>query len=82
MDHGPIDLNEAAVRLDELVDRAERGETFVITSHGRPVAVLSGWEARREPLDVDAARELVRRLPRQRESAASLVRRMRDHDRY
>lgn len=28
----------AKTRLSELLDRAERGETFQITKHGRPVA--------------------------------------------
>jgi prevent-host-death family protein len=31
---------EAKTRLSELLDRASRGESFVITKHGRPVAKL------------------------------------------
>jgi prevent-host-death family protein len=31
---------DAKTRLSELLDRAEHGESFVITKHGRPVAKL------------------------------------------
>ena len=31
---------EAKTRLSELIDKAEAGETVVITRHGRPVARL------------------------------------------
>ncbi len=33
--------DEAQSRFDELIDRAERGEAFIITRNGRPVAKLS-----------------------------------------
>ena len=35
-----IDVREAKARLQTLLDRVSRGERFVITKHGRPVAEL------------------------------------------
>ena len=35
-----IGASDAKTRLSELLHRAERGESFVITKHGRPVARL------------------------------------------
>jgi prevent-host-death family protein len=35
-----IGTYEAKARLSELIDKAEAGETVVITRHGRPVARL------------------------------------------
>lgn len=75
-------LADAKAHLSELTDRAERGEEFVITKHGRPVALLAPLRRPKRPLDVEAARELTRRLPAQPESAAETVRRMRDEERY
>ena len=82
MERRTINLAEAKARLSELADDAELGDEIVITKRGRPVAILSGWKAPLRPLDVDAARDLVRGLPRQPESAGAFVRRMRDEDRY
>lgn len=45
-----ISAEEAADRLDELVDRALDGERIVLTVEGRPAAVL---EAVRDAKDVD-----------------------------
>lgn len=82
MERRTVGLAEAKAHLSELTDRAEQGEEIVITKRGRPVAVLSRIRAPRRPLDLDAARALVRRLPRQPESASELVRRLRDEERY
>lgn len=77
-----VGLAEAKAHLSELTDRAEDGEEIVITKRGRPVAVLSQVRAPRRPLDLNAARALVKRLPRQPEPASELVRRLRDEERY
>ncbi|MDZ7801800.1 MAG: type II toxin-antitoxin system Phd/YefM family antitoxin [Trueperaceae bacterium] len=82
MDRQTIGLAEAKARLSELTERAEHGEEIVITKRGRPVAVLTPVRTTRRPLDVAAARALVRRLPHQPESSSELVRRMRDEERY
>jgi len=36
----PIDLAEAAAKLPELIQAAERGEDFAITRDGQPVAKI------------------------------------------
>lgn len=48
---GSVGIREARARLAELVDRAERGETVVITRGGREVARLGPppWRGRRRP---------------------------------
>ena len=35
-----VELQEVQDKTEELLDRVEQGETFVITSHGRPVAEM------------------------------------------
>lgn len=75
-------LADAKAHLSELTDRAERGEEFIITKRGRPVAILTAVQQPKRPLNVDLARSLVERLPAQPEPAADAVRRMRDQDRY
>ena len=46
----------AKTHLASLLDRAERGESFVITRHGRPVAHLVPAAGRaRSEQDIDAA---------------------------
>lgn len=82
MERRTVGLAEAKAHLSELTDRAAHGEEIVITKRGRPVAVLSQVRAPRRPLDLEAARALVARLPRQPEPASELVRRLRDEERY
>jgi prevent-host-death family protein len=43
-----IQASAAKARLAELLDEVERGETFVITRRGRPVARLAPDPARRQ----------------------------------
>lgn len=57
---------EAKKRLDELLDRAERGEEVTITREGKPVAKLvpmgnTGMPAR-TAADIERARDAVRRI--------------------
>ena len=82
MDGHTVGLADAKAHLSELTERVERGEDIVITKRGRPVAVLTRVRTPREPLDVEAARALVRDLPRQAEPASVAVRRMRDDERF
>jgi len=42
-----IQLSIAKAKLSELVDEVERGETVVITRHGKPVARIVPEEAER-----------------------------------
>jgi prevent-host-death family protein len=41
----PVSAYDAKTHLPKLLERAERGERFVITRHGRPVAQLVPIEA-------------------------------------
>ena len=44
-----IQISNAKARLAELIDEVERGETFVITRHGKPIADLKPHaDSRRE----------------------------------
>lgn len=50
-----ITATEANQRFSEMLRRAERGESFVVTSRGRPVAKLGPPTV--EPEDSEAARQ-------------------------
>jgi prevent-host-death family protein len=49
-----VPASDAKARLSELLDKVEKGETVVITRHGRAVARLVPDEAARQK-DVDEA---------------------------
>lgn len=61
-----ISLAEARAKLSELVGRAEdHHERFVITVHGKPVAVLVGvydFESMAETLEILADKDLMSQL--------------------
>lgn len=78
-------LADAKARLSEGAERAASGEEFLITKHGRPVTQLAPVRHEKNPLNVAAERALVATfatLPRQPESAADAVRRMRAAERH
>ena len=58
-----VQASEAKARLLQLLDDVERGETVVITRHGRPVARLTP-DAERRRADIEAAIEAIRALRR------------------
>jgi prevent-host-death family protein len=51
----PSEPSLKKAHLESLLDRTERGESFVITRHGRPVAHLAPADAARDQQDIDAA---------------------------
>ena len=77
-----IGLADAKARLSKLVDRVEAGDSIDITRRGRPVARLTAVERPRKRIDAAMLGALTATLPPQGESAADLVRSMRDGDRY
>lgn len=77
-----FNLAEAKARLSELVERAAAGDTVRIVRRGKPVAQITAIEEPRKPVDLKALRALTNAMPRQGESARTLVRRMRDESRY
>lgn len=73
---------EAKNKLPELIDRALKGETVVITRHGHPVAELKPIPApprcvTQADLDWLKARRVGRKM---KEAAGAFVSRMRDED--
>ncbi len=77
-----ISLADAKAHFSEIVDRVEAGESVEITRRGRPVARLTAVAKARSPVDIAALEALTTSLPAPSESAADLVRAMRDGDRY
>lgn len=77
-----INLADAKAHLSELVDRVEAGESIDITRRGKPVARLTAVAKPRKPIDATQLQSLTASMPPQSESAADLVRSMRDRDRY
>jgi len=77
-----ISLADAKAHLSELVDRVEAGDVIDITRRGKPVARLTAATSPRKPVDAALLQALTATLPTEAESAAALVRSMRDRDRY
>lgn len=76
-----INLADAKARFSELVDRVEAEGSIDILRRGKPVARLTSITRPRRPIDLAELRSLTDTLPRQVDSAADLVRAMRDGDR-
>jgi prevent-host-death family protein len=81
-DMDTIDLTDAEAHLSEIIDRVEAGESIVITRRGKSVAQLTAVTKPRKRVDAALLRSLTDTMPPQRQDAASLVRSMRDGDRY
>lgn len=77
-----INLADAKAHLSELVDRVEAGDSIDITRRGKPVARLTAVARPRKPIDAALLQLLTAAMPPQSQSAADLVRSMRDGDRY
>jgi prevent-host-death family protein len=79
-----IDLTQAKARLSELVIRVEAGASIDITRRGRVVARLLPATKPRKRIDVIRLQALTATMPARAEGAgaATLVRSMRDGDRY
>lgn len=78
-----IKLSDAKARLSELADRVSAGQTVIITRRGRPILQLNQPEPeRRQVVDAGALARLTEAMPQQTESAAELVREMRDQARF
>lgn len=70
-------VTEAKTHLSELLTRVERGEEFVITRRGRPVAQLSPIRPVKRPPDWQAIRACRESMPAVETSATDLVSEMR-----
>ena len=58
-----IQASDAKARLPQLLDDVERGETLIITRHGRPIARIVP-EVNRRQEEVDRALASIRELRR------------------
>jgi prevent-host-death family protein len=76
-----INLADAKAHLSELLDRVEAGESIDITRRGRSVARLTGVIRPRKRIDAALLQSLTATMPPQSQSAAGVVRSMRDDDR-
>jgi prevent-host-death family protein len=76
-----VNLADAKAHLSELVDRVEAGDSVDITRRGKPVARLVAVVRARKPVDAVLLRSLTATMQTQAQSAADLVRSMRDGDR-
>jgi prevent-host-death family protein len=77
-----ISLAEAKAHLSELVDRVQGGDSIDITRRGKPVARLTAAVRPRMQIDLVLLQTLTASMQPQTQSAADLVRSMRDSDRY
>jgi prevent-host-death family protein len=76
-----ISLADAKAHLSELVDRVEAGDSIDITRRGKAVARLTAVAKPRKPIDAALLQSLTAAMPPQSQTAADLVRSMRDGDR-
>jgi prevent-host-death family protein len=81
-DMDAINLADAKAHLSELIDRVEAGDSIDITRRGKPVARLTAVARPRKRVDAALLQSLTETMPPQPQDAASLVRSMRDGDRY
>ena len=79
---GVISLAEAKAHLSELIDRVEAGDSIDITRRGKRVARLTTADPPRRRVDLAALQALTAATPESPQTAADLVRSMRDGDRY
>ncbi len=77
-----VTLSYAKAHLSELIGQVLDGHSIDITRHGKPVARLTAIEPARKRIDLAALRSLTSSMSPAPESAADLVRSMRDDDRY
>ena len=54
-----VQSSEAKARFSELLDDVERGETIVITRHGRPIAQLAPDEETRQARVEQAIKDIM-----------------------
>ena len=78
-----IGAHEARTNLPLLLDRVVRGESLIITRHGRPVARLVPVEIDERDRARQAARRILeRRIRLQRTSVAELIATVHEGHRY
>ena len=77
-----VNLAQAKARLSELLDKVEAGEEVVITRHGRPVAHIRAAVPPRMPLPLEKLAAFRAGRSPWRKDSATLLRELRDNERY
>ena len=77
-----VSLVHAKAHLSELLDKVESGEEVVITRHGKPVAHIRQAAPPKEPLPLDKLAAFRARIPHWGKDSATLLRQMRDAERF
>lgn len=77
-----VNLADAKARLSELVELAAAGERVIITKRGKPVLELSRPHVAPRRVELAELRAFSKRTARQSQSAAELIRSLRDEARY
>ena len=77
-----ITLANAKAHLSAVIDRAQAGDAIDITRRGKPVARVTAIVMPRKQIDAALLDALTAEMPEQEQSAADLIRSMRDSDRY
>ena len=77
-----VSLADAKTHLSALIDQVQHGETVEITRHGKNVAILTPAKLAPRPINVARLRAFAATIPQQPESAAKIIREMRDGERY
>ena len=80
---GVIKIDDIKDQVEELVSRAEAGETILIEKDGKTIARLVGVDSPQAKSEAQtfswqALRQFTDSLPPAREAAVDLIRRMRD----
>lgn len=73
-----VEVADARNQFDEMIERASQGERIDIVDQGRPIVRMGPAERPHKSIDVQALRALSATMPVQTETAADLIRRMRD----
>lgn len=75
-----IQLRDAKATLSAVVDQARRGEPSIITRHGRPEAVILGFEEWQRLSNVPLCGRLLMEAPLDPENLPERSGGLRDHD--
>lgn len=77
-----VNLARAKAHLSELLDKVEAGEEVIITRRGRPVAHIRRAVPPKTPLPLEKLAAFRARMPHWLKDSATLLREMRDDERY
>ena len=77
-----INMADAKAHLSEVLDRVEKGERITITRRGKVVAQLVPPEKVFKRISAEKLAAFAATLPYQEQSAADVIRQMRDEERY